>query len=52
MVVSGSERGELASAVAAGLRCKPELSSALSPRPKFLDGLLITECYLPRCSAK
>jgi hypothetical protein len=46
MEVSGSERGGPASAVVAGLRCKPELISALKPRPKFLDGLLIAEGYL------
>jgi hypothetical protein len=52
MEVSGSERGGPASVVATGLRCKPELISALKPRPKFLDGLLIAECYLSGDSAK
>jgi hypothetical protein len=50
MEVSGSERGGPASA--AGVRCKPELISALKPRPKFLDGLLIAEGYLSCDRAK
>jgi hypothetical protein len=50
MEVTGGERG--GPAAAAGLRCSPELISALKVRPRFLDGLLIAECYLPRDSAK